>query len=134
MRIFIGAAALAIGTLLAATPAQAAMCGSRADVQTIETGSISIFNAHLHKGWNKIDPTYVMAIVVTGDYAEADISYAGQASYYWIKKRGTWTYSGNFMPKGWPSSVRTKLTTMFNRRANGSKHCTNPAFVPRGSG
>jgi len=38
------------------------------------------------------------------------------------------------MPKGWPSSVRTKLTAMANQRANGSKQCTNPAFVPRGSG
>jgi len=31
-------------------------------------------------------------------------------------------------------AIRHKLAAMSNQRANGRKQCTNPRFVPRGSG
>ncbi len=134
MRNFITVATLVVATLLLSQPAMAAYCGASADTQTVQTGTITYFNAHRHASWKKIDSTYIMAIVVLGTYAQADVSFAGQASYYWIKKRGVWTFAGTFAPKLWPASVTSKLSTLSNQRANGSKQCTNPNFLPRGSG
>lgn len=134
MRTFLLAGALVIATSLLARPAMAATCGPSADVAAVERGSVANFNSNLHKGWKKINNTYIMAAVVLGTYAQVDVSYAGQMSYYWIKKSGNWTLAGTQAPKGWPASVRAKLTAMGNARANGSKQCTNPTFVPRGSG
>ena len=134
MRILLVAGALIAATVFVPRPAAAATCGSPADVKAVENGTIGNFNSHLHKGWNKINKTYIMAVVVLGVYAQVDVSYAGQMSDFWIKKSGNWTLAGTQAPKGWPASVRAKLTAMSNARANGSKQCTNPSFVPRGSG
>lgn len=112
----------------------AAMCGPSKDVFDVVNGTIYFFNSSLHKGSKKINKTNIMAVVVLGTYAQVDISYAGQMSDFWIKKRGSWSLVGTQMPKGWPASVRTKLVAMSNARAKGSKQCTNPSFVPRGSG
>jgi hypothetical protein len=134
MRTLLTAGALVVAVSFIPRPAVAANCGSSADVTAVENGTIGNFNANLHKGSKKIDKTYVMAVVVLGAYAQVDISYAGQMSDFWIKKSGNWTLAGTHAPKGWPASVRAKLTAMSNARANGNKQCTNPRFVPRGSG
>ena len=134
MRILLVAGALIAAALFVPRPALAATCGSSADVTAVVNGSVGHFNSNLPKGSKKIDKTYVMAVVVLGTYAQVDISYAGQMSDYWIKKSGNWALAGTQAPKGWPASIRAKLTAMSNARANGSKKCTNPSFVPRGSG
>lgn len=134
MRILLIAGVFAVAAVFVPRPALAATCGSTADVTAVVNGTVGNFNSHLKKGAKKIDRTYIMAVVVLGLYAQVDISYAGQMSDYWIKKSGNWTLAGTQAPKGWPASVRSKLTAMSNARANGSKQCTNPSFVPRGSG
>lgn len=134
MRIFFTAGAFIAAVSFISQPAMAALCGPSSDVAAVEIGSVANFNANLPRGGKKINKTYVMAVVVLGVYAQVDISYAGQMSDFWIKKSGNWTYAGHFAPKGWPVSVRNKLAAMSNQRANGSKQCTNPQFVPRGSG
>ena len=134
MRTILLAGALVVAVSFIPRPAMAAMCGPSSDVAAVEQGTIAKFNANLHKGWKKIDKTYIMAVVVLGTYAQVDVSYAGQMSDFWIKKSGNWTLAGTHAPKGWPAAIRAKLTAMSNARANGSKQCTNPHFVPRGSG
>jgi hypothetical protein len=134
MRILLTAGVFAAAISFIPQPAAAAMCGPSSDVAAVERGTVAHFNANLHKGWKKINNSYVMAVVVLGTYAQVDISYAGQMSNYWIKKSGNWTLAGTQAPKGWPSAIKAKLTAMSNARANGSKQCTNPSFVPRGSG
>jgi hypothetical protein len=134
MRILLTASVFAVALLFVPRPAIAATCGPSKDVAAVEMGTIGHFNANLHKGAKKIDTTYVMAVVVLGNYAQVDLSYAGQMSDYWIKKSGNWALAGTQAPNGWPASIRAKLTAMSNARANGSKQCTNPQFVPRGSG
>lgn len=153
MRTLLIAGAFAVAALFVPRPAAAAMCGPPNDVAAVERGTIGNFNAHLHKGWKKINNSYIMAVVVLGGgppivvqvdassstfvggtYAQVDVSYAGQMSDYWIKKSGNWALAGTQAPKGWPAAIRAKLTAMSNARANGSKQCTNPSFVPRGSG
>src|SRR5437868_3331753 len=133
MRTLLIAGVLAVAMSFVPRPAISATCGPSSDVAAVETGTIAHFNANLHKGWKKINKTYVMAVVVLGTYAQVDVSYAGQMSNFWIKKSGNWTLAGTQAPKGWPASIRAKLTAMSNARANGSKQCTNPSFVPRGS-
>ena len=123
-----------LSVLLAAQPMGDCDCGPYADRTAVQNATVSYFNAHLHSGSKKIDSTYIMAVVVSKKYAEADISYAGQASYYWAQSKGAWTFAGNAPPKSWPASITKKFSTMSNQRAAGSKACTNPAFVPRGSG
>lgn len=134
MRNFLIAGALVLAVLCIPRPAAAAMCGPSSDVAAVERGTIGHFNNNLHKGWKKINNSYIMAVVVLGTYAQVDVSYAGQMSNYWIKKSGNWALAGTQAPKGWPAAIRAKLTAMSNARANGSKQCTNPSFVPRGSG
>jgi hypothetical protein len=112
----------------------AGYCGPPADAYLVQNKTVGHFNAQA-KASQKINSTYISAVVVLGTYAEADISApAGLAPNYWIKKMGAWTFAGYFAPKGWPASVRAQLTKLSNQRANGSKQCTNPHFVPRGSG
>jgi hypothetical protein len=134
MRTFFIALGLAFALSFISRPAIAATCGSPGDVAIVENRTVDNFNAHLHKGWKKIDKTYIMAVVVLGTYAQVDVSYAGQMSDFWIKKSGNWTLAGTQAPNRWPAAIRAKLTAMSNARANGSKQCTNPTFVPRGSG
>ncbi len=134
MRSLLIAGALGVALSFIPRPAMAAMCGPSKDVFDVQNGTIYFFNANLHKGSKKINKTYIMAIVVLGTYAQVDISYAGQMSDFWIKKSGNWMLVGTQKPKGWPAAIRAKLTAMSNARANGSKQCTNPSFVPRGSG
>ncbi|HEX5275809.1 MAG TPA: hypothetical protein VFW34_11110 [Candidatus Rubrimentiphilum sp.] len=134
MRTLLIAGALALAVSFIPRPAMAAMCGPSKDVFDVENGTIYFFNAGLHKGQKRINNTYIMAVVVFGTYAQVDISYAGQMSDFWIKKNGTWTLAGSQMPRRWPAAIRAKLTAMSNARAGGSKQCTNPRFVPRGSG
>jgi hypothetical protein len=134
MRILLTAGVFMLALSFIPRPAMAAMCGSSSDVAVVANRTIYNFNQSLHKGSKQIDKTYIMAVVVLGTYAQVDLSYAGQMSDFWTKKSGNWTLAGTHAPTGWPASVRAKLTAMSNARANGSKHCTNPSFVPRGSG
>jgi hypothetical protein len=134
MRAFFAGSALIIALTFIPRPAAAATCGPSSDVAAVERGTVGNLNAHLRKGWKKINNSYIMAVVVLGTYAQVDVAYAGQMSDYWIKKSGNWALAGTQAPKGWPSAIRAKLIEMSNARANGSKQCTNPSFVPRGSG
>jgi hypothetical protein len=135
MRTLLIAGALAVAVSFIPRPALAGMCGPSKDVFDVVNGSIYFFNSGLHKGQKKINKTYIMAVVVLGGtYAQVDISYAGQMSDFWSKKTGNWMLVGTQAPKSWPAGIRAKLTAMSNARANGSKQCTNPGFVPRGSG
>jgi hypothetical protein len=112
----------------------AGYCGPPADAYLVQNKTVAQFNSQA-KASRKINSTYISAVVVLGTYAEADISApAGLAPNYWIKKMGVWTFAGYFAPKGWPASVKAQLTKLSDQRANGSKQCTNPHFVPRGSG
>ena len=112
----------------------AGYCGPPADTYLVQNKTIGHFNAQATASRN-INSTYISAVVVLGTYAEADISApAGLMSNFWIKKMGVWTSAGYFPPKGWPASVKSQLIKLSNQRANGSKQCTNPHFIPRGSG
>lgn len=135
MRLSLMIATIAAAAFAMPLPAFAAYCGPPADATAVQNATVAHFNAHpSHGSHTKIDRTYVMAVVVQGAFAQADIEYAGQASYFWTKRNGKWTFAGNFAPATWPALVTAKFRDLSNRRSNGSKQCTNPHFVSRGSG
>ncbi len=57
-------------------------------------------------------------------------------SRFFCRRGGTHrrTRNGGDMRFGQGRAIRHKLAAMSNQRANGRKQCTNPRFVPRGSG
>lgn len=134
MRTLYTAAIVSAAALALALPASAAYCGPSGETASVETVALHMFNATRRPGWKRIDRTYVMAIVVLDNYAEADIQYAGQMSEYFVKRNGAWHYAGNFLPAPWPKTVRAKLTALFDARGNGSPQCRNPHFVNHPSG
>ncbi|HEV2262414.1 MAG TPA: hypothetical protein VGR69_09035 [Candidatus Rubrimentiphilum sp.] len=130
---YFGLALTGLAMLASTGFANGAYCGTPTDILAVQNTAIAKFNAGASK---KIDTTYVMAaVIVQKRYAEADIEYAGQMSYYLKKsKAGRWLVVGTSPPANWPGSVTKQLTTLFNQRLQGSKACTNPHFVPRASG
>jgi hypothetical protein len=104
--------------------ALAAYCGSSADTSEVESLALA-------RGPS--DSTRIMDIVVVQDYARVDIQTKGRLTEYYVKDCGQWQFSGNTIPAGAPSSVKSQLGS-FVPRDNGGTQCQNPAFVNHPSG
>jgi hypothetical protein len=128
------AAALVCAASFQPRPASAAYCGPSADTAAIERRTVQSFGKVPKPGQARIDRSNIMAVAVSGDYAESFVEFAGQRTMFFRRTGGQWRYAGDFIPAAWPSNVKKKLTAIGDERSNGSTQCGNPHFTSRGSG
>lgn len=134
--LIFGAFALALGLQAsAASPAPSPMttpgyCGPTTDTAAVQNLWLA---AHATKSGPNIPPlnvSYIMSIIVSGNYAQLMYQYAGQANAYYLKQGNTWRMVGNFAPQSFPKSV----IAQFNGVTSENQKCANPHFVNHPSG
>lgn len=115
-------------------PALATYCGPTTSAAMIEQLTIHTFNTLPGRAPRHIDRTSIMFVVVSGDYADSVVEYAGENFLFFQRSNGRWRYISGFPPSTWPASVKNKLAALENEWSEGSEQCSNPHFISRGSG
>jgi hypothetical protein len=107
-----------------------AYCGPASDTAAVQNLWVK---AHA-TGAYPLNVSYVMSIIVSGNYAQLMFESKGQANAYYLKQGTTWHSVGYFAPKSWPKAVITKFNNVVNGWGQGNKPCMNPRFVNHPSG
>jgi hypothetical protein len=135
----LGLQASAVSPLPAPT-ATPGYCGPAADTAAVQNlwlkayGPKTPWAASSGPATPPLNVTYIMAIIVSGNYSQLMFQKAGQANSYYLKQGNAWHFVGYFPPKAWPKFVITKFNNVVNGWGNGGKPCANPRFVNHPSG